>query len=149
MIHLAKPITMTLRSNLFSFLFLFFISCVEKKNKDGMIEMNQNVTSRILEGRDKVLIFSCVRCNCFINSMSEAYKKDSTYLNSIYMLTDTACTKLRFRMNYISQVKVDSISDEMYNVTLLRKVNGNYISRTIETEESPQVLKIINEFFDK
>jgi hypothetical protein len=81
--------------------------------------------------------------------MNGAFKKDSTFFKQIYMVTDTNCTKLKFHMDYISQAGIDSISNEMYNVTLLKRVNGNYVGRMIETEESPKILEVVKTFFSK
>lgn len=131
------------------FLSLVLLEGCKTTNKIHYIDINQKATYQYFNGQKKVLILSCVRCGCFINAMGSAYHKDKLFFDDINIFTDTTCTSLKFIKNHISQKKIDSISNEIYNITLLKKVyqNGEYIARIVETKESPRLLDICKEFF--
>ena len=139
---------MILRNSPLIFALIFIsLACTNRIKTNQKINVNQNVIHKLVNEHDKILILSCVRCGCFIDAIKDAYKKDSIFLKTIYLATDTNCTKLKFTFNHLSQNQIDSISDDLYNVVLLKKTESGYQVREIETKESPKILEIIKAYF--
>ena len=140
---------MILRSNLLIFvLTLISLTCTNATKNDQKILVNQNVANKLFKGHDKILLLSCVRCGCFLDALENLYRKDSIFLKTIYLITDTNCTKFTFTLNHISQNQIDSISDDLYNVVLFKKTKSGYQVREIETKESPKILEISRDYFN-
>lgn len=130
----------------FIYLLFFIISC--SSNKKEALEIDQSKAKLYFQEKERVLLVSCLKCSCFIPAIESAYNQDSSFLRTIYMATDTGCNSYRIKFEHVSQSKMDEISDNLYNVVLFKLKRGTYITRVIDSKESPQIIQIAKSFFE-
>lgn len=141
---------MRLKGNLIVLLFLTFLlswKCTDEKHSQIIFDA-QMLENSLLKNNDRVMIFSCIRCGCFIETINNVYKKDKDFFQTHRLVTDTNCNKLEATVHYISQKTIDSLCEDIYNVTLFKKRNNVVSCRLIETHESDNFLEICKEFYD-
>ncbi len=97
---------------------------------------------------DKVMVLSCIRCGCFMSELPRAWRQDSTYFRQLWLVADTGCTRLPFLNGHVSQKELDGLSDELYNLVLIKREGNQYTGRIIETRESGEIRSICRRFFD-
>jgi hypothetical protein len=140
---------MILRNSAVCFIIFLLTGCGTGNKQTHVIDLNQGMATKLFNGQKNVMILSCTRCGCFLQALPAAYAKDKLFFDKVYLVTDTTCNSLKFIKNHISQQRMDSISDEIYNITLCKQLPGNreYITRIIETKENARILDICKDFF--
>lgn len=118
-----------------------------KRNEQSMVKINQGKAKLYLQAKERVLLASCLSCSCFKPALENLCKKDSLLLKNVFFFADTGCIPEVRNLHHISQNAIDEISDEIYNITLLKLVNGNYQIRVINTKESDNLYKIVKGYF--
>jgi hypothetical protein len=103
---------------------------------------------KMFHNNENIMLLPCVACGCFKPALEDAYKKDSIFFNSVYFVTDSTCSKFPFSNAHISQRRLDSLSDEFYNVTLIKFEGDKYKVRIINSDENGNLLKIAKSFFN-
>ena len=113
-------------------LFLVLTAGCGKENYKNFLPLLDRAQS------DKVILISCVRCNCIIEDLNKLLEEHSKALEGYRFMGDSACLKNfkgKDRLIHISQASIDSISMEVYNM-LIR--NGQKI-RLVKTEEAEKM----------
>lgn len=93
----------------------------------------------------KVMLISCVRCNCIIEDLNRLIASGSTALNGYTIMGDTNCLKNLSRTNqrlHVSQSSIDSISMDIYNMLIS---NGRTI-KLVRTEDSEKMEEMLRNF---
>lgn len=112
------------------------------------IKINSDILQKYAGEKNTYIIMSCVRCSCFDGDLKRIKPADIEYLRQFIFITDTTCGKIEFSNAHLSQNIIDSISDDIYNITLIkRNSNNGFLVRIIKQEESTQFLKICRTFF--
>lgn len=127
---------------------LSFYSC---ESKVSSIQ-NGNIDTLKLANKfgDKPLLFiSCLRCECFNEELNKIYNRNPKVFKKFIVYADTACSK-QFNfgsiINHSSQLFLDTVYDENYNVVLFKKVEEKVIWKTINANESEKTETIFTEF---
>ncbi len=95
-----------------------------------------------------IVVFPCTRCSCFLAVLNNIKGLDSTFIaNETTLITDSSCNKTKFKFNHREQKQIDSLSDDIYNITLIKKNEIGVKIRIINTTESDQTVKIFRTFF--
>ena len=127
-------------------LFIVFISCNGNKMKKE-IKLDLPVLNKYIPKPTPCIIVSCTRCICFDNIINGLKKKDLEYLESFPIIMDTNCGKLKLKTIQVKQNVIDSISGDIYNITLVKERKENYSTRIIKQEESLNLIRICHVFF--
>lgn len=128
------------------FLLIFLLSCKQDNRSEVIID--QTAALQNFNGKEKVLLVSCLKCNCFNEDIPRAYQKDSLFFKSLDVFADTSCSKWGFRVNHLPLQKIDSLGEDIYNVILLRLKDGVYTCRVVSSKEGRQLLEIAQRFFE-
>lgn len=126
---------------------LVLVSSCGKMSKVQFVEVDKQRCDSLFDKQDNIIIVSCVRCGCFNKSLSDAYKADSAFFKQIYLVADTACGKFRFIPHHVSQSALDSLNDDLYNLTLIKRTPTGFSGRIVETKESIKLLSVCKSFF--
>jgi hypothetical protein len=142
---------MSFRKTVFILALLMLIgsfSCDSGKESPNY-KINSTIIKEFFPNSDKIIILSCVRCGCFIDIMNKLSFQDREYLINISFATDTSCNKINFPLQVIPQRFIDSISMDIYNIILLKKIkSGEYKMKVIETKESDNFIQIAKNYFN-
>ena len=136
-------------------LFIILIPVIFAKCNSGSsaITKSFDVSSEYLDANypkeDKMILMSCIRCGCFPESLNKMNKEHLDYLSQFTFITDTGCNKLKIPVNHLGQKDFDIISEKIYNLALVKRENGSYKARIIETEEAKDLIKIAKQFFNR
>ncbi len=137
---------------IFLLLLLHFsvISCNNNHVPDVKIALNnQLVDSLMYLHGNNIAILSCLRCNCFVESYTKKYR-DQAYVPTGYSLfADSFCTKLPIPTIQLPQKVMDRISEDIYNLTLLKKRDGKLLVYVIPVNKSKTLGKITQKFFSQ
>ncbi|MBN8686078.1 MAG: hypothetical protein J0M10_03630 [Chitinophagales bacterium] len=129
------------------FILTLSLSC---KGKNSTLENSEIINSDILKSHvssDKLVIVTCIRCGCFIDALNGLPESEMNYFSQYSILTDTNCNKLKMPAIHIDKLTIDSISTDIYNITLIKRENGLYKSRIIQLNESSKIVDIMKEYF--
>jgi ribonuclease HI len=98
---------------------------------------------------DKGIIISCTRCSC-INEDLKDYLVKGKDANNITIYGDSNCVRkiLLTHANHIKQSTIDSIYESNYNLMLYKKRGSSVKFKLIKTEESENLVKIADSFFE-
>lgn len=136
---------------LFTFIIIVFSNCSSTNKPNDLVKIE---VIKIKEWTGKTtgnfIVFSCIRCKCFNDEFALLKEKDIAFINSnTVFITDTICNKLKeISTFYKSQQSIDSLSEDLYNVTLIQlKVNTVKV-KNIETKYSSNLMSIIKKFFN-
>lgn len=100
------------------------------------------------DSTEKAMILSCVGCTCFKDKLNELYRQDSLFVKKFVVAADFKCVHLDFDTRHIAQPEIDSISMDIYNLTLFKRESDSIVCRIVETAESPRLLEIAKKFYD-
>lgn len=128
---------------------LFLFSCYNNIKKNHDLSINTGLLSKYSDQSDKTIILSCISCSCFKPILTNLSDVDKLTLSKYRILGDTNCFKTKLPITQIRQNTIDSLSDDIYNITLVRKVGEKYNLRIIETNESSKLVAICRDFFEK
>jgi hypothetical protein len=95
----------------------------------------------------KIGILSCLRCDCFRNTLNKHYSETGKSPVDFILMTDTNCTKLNFPVVHLPDSIAAHISDDFYNIVLLKKQQDSVVYKILTVDESPQLNKIADLFF--
>lgn len=96
-----------------------------------------------------IIILPCTRCGCFLTVLNNIKGVDSTFItNEATFITDSSCNKTKFKFIHKEQKQIDSLSDDIYNITLIKRNESEIKVRIIKTTESDQTVKILKRFFE-
>jgi len=96
----------------------------------------------------KLAILSCLRCQCFVEDFNLRFYKAGKKPEGYILLTDTSCNKLLFSATHISNDIIEKISDDIYNLTLLKKSGTDIKIKTVAVEDSGKADKVAESFFN-
>lgn len=91
---------------------------------------------------EKVILISCVRCNCIIEDLNKLLEAHNPVLDPYRFMGDSNCLKSfkgRDRLIHIPQAAIDSVSMDIYNMLIL---NGSQI-RMVKTEDSKKMIRYL------
>lgn len=136
-------------------LILFFLiaaafgACQRKAAKEpvvSQITIHENILQRYTKN-DELIIVTCTGCHCFIEALNAMPAAQRAKVQQYPILSDTVCSHLELPCIVVTQRALDSISSDIYNVTLLKKVNGSFLTRVIQLDEAKKILEVIEAFF--
>jgi len=131
------------------FMLSLFKTCLNSDNsKEKKINANTEILKRRFPEAKRLILFSCVRCGCFVDLLNSLSTENNKYVKQQYFITDSNCNKINFPIIHLSQKIIDSISVDIYNLTLVKRINNKYEFRIIETEEKDNWEEISKSFFD-
>ncbi|GEM_PF-3337081 len=116
-------------------------------NKNTSLNFNVDRAGELFKGATNILLLPCVGCGCFKEALPEAYKKDSAAFKGVTIFSDTSCTDFSFKYDHIAQKDLDNLSEDFYNIILLKYENDNYVSRILDSKESHKIAAICKVFF--
>ncbi len=110
------------------------VSCKQEQKKFFLFSefLTRNST-------DKAIIISCVRCSCVIDDINSIELNNQKLLHEYLIIGDSSCLKslkVKNKIIHVPQIKLDSLSTDLYNVLIIKRVNGDYQTKMIKTEES-------------
>ena len=97
---------------------------------------------------DKVIILTCTRCGCFVDALNTLNENEKSFLSKYPILTDTICNSLNIPSIFMDSKTMDSISTDIFNITLLKKKDNRFNVRIIKLNESNKIIPIIKDFFE-
>lgn len=122
---------------------LFFFCCQSKK-EDPKLLLNVPMRDSLLaKYGNNIAILSCLRCGCFVQYFNDFNGKTEGYV----LLADTNCNKLNIPVHYISNDQVEQLSEDIYNLTLIKSEKGEIKSKIVKAGDSKQIAKDIRSFF--
>ncbi len=124
---------------------IFYSSCSESR-KVSSVEVNQDILIKYFN-KSNIVLLSCVRCGCFVDLMNTLSKEEKLILQPYAIATDTNCNKISLQAIHIPQKVIDSISQDIYNITLIKKIGSVYDVRIIQTKEMRKTINIIKQYF--
>jgi hypothetical protein len=136
--------------SLFKYLFLslFFIGCGNVSNSSKQtIKISSEALLNFPSEKGCYIIISCVRCSCFNTVIRNFKAEEKEYFSHITILADTTCTKTNIPALHTTQKLIDGISEDIYNITLVKRMNGQVVNRIIQTDESSNFFLICKKFF--
>lgn len=142
---------MILRSRSVFLLFVvlcFALSCHQEPKKSIPIILNLQKARLLFNNESNIMIFPCPSCGCFEPALNDAFLKDQTLFDEIYFLTDTNCHSTVIPPNHIDQIQLDSLSDELYNIVLIKALGDTYHVRIVESSENGKLRSIVRGFFN-
>jgi hypothetical protein len=146
---------MNWRNNICCLLVLSLVSatCRSKGNANhANVKIDAAAYTRYFTDGDlvnnKVVIFYGQKCGCFIQDLNKGWAKDSSFIKTLHIYGDTSYNRLRFPINHLPQSCIDTLSEDIYNVTLMKKGNGKIDFRILETTESGKFVSIAKKFFE-
>ena len=131
------------------FILSLFNTCFNFENSKGKkINANTEILKRRFPEAKRLILFSCVRCGCFVDLLNNLSTENNSYLQQQYFITDSNCNKINLPIIHLPQKIIDSISVDIYNLTLVKRIKNKYEFRIIETEETDNWQEISKSFFD-
>ena len=130
----------------FKLLLLFLCACQSTSKQPPSATVNENIANRIFTQKKPVVILSCIRCECFIDAVNSLYKNNSSVFQEFTFFTDTNCNKLNFKATYIAQKTLDSLSNDIFNLALIKSQGNSFEVKIVDTEQASQLLSVINQF---
>ena len=105
----------------------------------------KNLDSLFQKYGPKLAILSCLRCQCFV----EAYNRDTALqkMEGYVLMTDTTCNKMSTPVKNIRKREIDSISEDIYNLTFIKTEKGNVTFKILKVEDSKRIKSIAESFF--
>jgi hypothetical protein len=137
---------------IFTFSCFFSASCMSNKKSTSAFKYNEPLLNKTLI-KDEGVFITCLSCTCFTRELKNIYLKDSSFFLKYPFFIIKDCNPdfnnhEKF-MTTIRQSYSDSISEEIYNVTLVKKIQNEYTFRILKVEESDNLKKIIVSFFNE
>jgi hypothetical protein len=128
--------------------FLLFSCYSRQADEQEKIILNKAVFGNLKsQSGGNYIIFSCTSCSCFNSVLKLLSRADKDYLSQFTLIADTMCTKSDLPFMPVKQSLIDSISTDIFNVTLVRKIDGNYDCRIIQTGECEKLIPICRKYF--
>jgi hypothetical protein len=142
---------MFLSRNTLVFIVWAFFSFMCRGSKKVITE-NVNINKKELDSvmsihGEKIAILSCLRCHCFVEDFNLRYYKSGKKPEGYILLTDTTCNKLLFSATHISNDIIERISEDIYNLTLLKKSGAHIKIKIVSVEDSRNADKVAESFF--
>ena len=126
----------------------FMLACNNNRKQYSTVKIDVQKAKALFKNNNKILVLPCIACGCFEPALNDAFLRDSSFFKEVYCVTDTTCKSLSFSTHHLSQRNLDSISDEIYNVTLIQFSGDQYRLRIIDSDENGRLLKIAHNFFE-
>ena len=129
--------------------FTLFISCLNPYTTNiKEVALSQDIIYK-WKTKKFIIVLPCTRCGCFLSVINNFKGRDSLFIvNETTFVTDTFCNKIKFKSIHREQKQIDSLSDEIYNLTLISINKSETAVRIIDTKESEQTTQIMRSFFD-
>lgn len=139
---------MKLSAKISSAIFLVMLfGCSSRHQEKKELSINEKIAESVLGNRDKAALLNCISCSCFVPAIKDAYKNAPDYWESMPLFADSACIRFPFKTYQADQKRIDSISDELYNLILFKKRNNQYDIRIVEPKESLDLQEVFEDFF--
>lgn len=140
-------LTKTIQSLLIVLVFSAQLQCNSEKKRTTKINYDRNKLDSLVTRYGKNLaLLSCIRCGCFV----EAYNKIPAFQQTVgyRLLTDKNCNKMKFPVEHISQRDMQAISEDFYNLTLIKSRDNGISFKILTIQESKAIDKEAKRFFD-
>ncbi len=129
-----------------TYLTLIFVFGCKGKIQHEQIEINSSILEQYTNSEDLIIV-TCTGCRCFIENLNALSKSDISYLSKYTVLADTTCNKFPFNTVPLNTRTLDSISTDIYNITLLTKVDDGFKSKVLQLSESKKIVDAVKNFF--
>lgn len=128
--------------------FISFTCNEFKKTTNEKINFNIYELDSLLNVHgDNIAILSCLRCQCFVNDFNRRFSKAGKKPLGYILLTDTSCNKLLFSVRFISSNTIEKISEDFYNLILIKKSGTDIRVKIVEVENSNNADVVAENFF--
>jgi predicted nucleic-acid-binding Zn-ribbon protein len=132
------------------FIFPLLMKCRSNSEASKQFEFNLEEMNKILnQNGNNIALLSCLRCGCFVDVYNKEFKEKGTRPTEYILLADTTCNKFLFQVNFLSSNDIEKISDEMYNLTLVKRRDKTIITKILQVEDSKNLEVAIGRFFKK
>lgn len=130
-------------------LFLALLAnCSNKVIKEKHIRINPvKADSLFQEYGSNIAIINCLRCGCFVDEYNKRFRENHEMPQGYVLLTDTSCNKFLFPVKHLSNRSFDDLSEDIYNLTFLRKSDTGIVVKILKIDDSKKVEKISKDFF--
>jgi len=126
----------------------FFAECDNHKSREiEYLNISSTLDSLFDIHGNNLAILSCTSCGCFPDSYNIQFLKNNEKPDGYILLADTTCNQFRFKVVHIKTSEVEKISDEFYNVTLIKKRGEKKMYRILSINESNKIKPVANQFF--
>lgn len=108
---------------------------------------SKEITKVLDQNGNNIALLSCLRCGCFVDAYNRAFRESGRKPEGYVLLADTLCNKFLFPVTNIPASDIEKISDEIYNLTLVKRRNKTLTTKILHVEDSKRMEKIITHFF--
>lgn len=137
-----------MKKNIF-FIFIFIFFGCKSNNQGNEVPIRINTAAvRKYTPKDSLVIVTCTRCNCFVEALNSLTETEKLYISQYPILSDSNCNSLNIPSIFIDRRAIDSISVDIYNITLLKKKANRFDVRIIQLSESREIMNVMKDFFE-
>ena len=135
--------------NLYIFILFFLpISCTNKVAQDKRVKIKTATADSLFKiYGSNIAVMSCLRCGCFVDEYNKRFKASHEIPQGYTLLTDTTCNSLMFPVKHLPGRIFDDLSEDIYNLTFMRKVDTGIVIKILQVEESSKIGTIARTFF--
>lgn len=127
-----------------------FMKCTSSSYSSTSIKLDSKEINKVLDQNgNNIALLSCLRCGCFVDAYNRTFKESGKKPEGYVLLADTLCNKFVFPVINIPAGDIEKISDEIYNLTLIKRSNKNITTKILQVEDSKKMEKVIANFFKK
>jgi len=130
------------------FIFLLLLKCSSAPETSKQIKFDHAALGKILDKHgNNIALLSCLRCGCFVDVYNKGFIENGIQPTEYVLIADTLCNKFLFQVNFLSSEDIEKISDEIYNLTLIKRRNNVITSKILQVEDSKNLEKAVRSFF--
>jgi len=127
-----------------------FMKCTSSSYSSTSIKLDSKEINKVLDQNgNNIALLSCLRCGCFVDAYNRTFKESGKKPEGYVLLADTLCNKFVFPVINIPAGDIEKISDEIYNLTLIKRSNKNITTKILQVDDSKKMEKVIANFFKK
>ncbi len=131
-----------------NYFFVFTVIMACKGPQKYLPNLNQAQANLFFKAdANKHLVYARMSCGCMREVLLNPSPKLRAILNSVAIYADTNTIKPILPFVSVTQKSIDSVSLDFYNITLVKKVDGKFVVRILDSEEVFQAEKIIKDWF--
>lgn len=132
---------------------LFTLATLSCRNKEATVaapaaNFNRAIMDSLFNAHgDKLGILMCLRCDCFRATLNQLYKETGHAPSGFVLMADSTCTKLNFPFIHLPNAIAGNMSEDIYNLVLLRRDRDSFAYKILSVNESPKMQEVADEFF--
>ena len=135
-------------SYIFALILPVLLKCTSPSHNSDSIKLDAKEINQVLDQNgNNIALLSCLRCGCFVDAYNRIFKESGKRPEGYVLLADTLCNEFLFPVINITSDNIEKISDEIYNLTLVKRRAKTITTKILQVEDSKKMEKIITHFF--